>query len=121
MGSMHQSRLSFLRQFLRRASKQNWKFNRDLFEIDARGLGTALYRLSTPLRDYTLVCFSHDLPDEMRSDRVIASAWDATFTLYDGRPSVDGSGRENAFLDPWKPCLRRSTQASRRTRRHARL
>ena len=98
MGSMHQSRLSFLRQFLRRASKQNWKFNRDLFEIDARGLGTALYRLSTPLRDYTLVCFSHDLPDEMRSDRVIASAWDATFTLYDGRPSVDDIKRLNQHV-----------------------
>ena len=98
MGSMHQSRLSFLRQFLRRASKQNWKFNRDLFEIDSRGLGTALYRLSTPLRDYTLVCFSHDLPDEMRSDRVIASAWDATFTLYDGRPSVDDIKRLNQHV-----------------------
>ena len=89
MGSMHQSRLSFLRQFLRRVSKQNWKFNRDLFEINAHGVGRALYRLSTPSRDYTLVCFAHDLPDEMRSDRVIASAWDATFTLYDGKPSID--------------------------------
>ena len=89
MGSMHQSRLSFLRQFLRRASNENWKFNRDLFEINANGVGRALYRLSTPLRDYTLICFSHDLPDEKRSDRVIASAWDATFTLYDGRPTLD--------------------------------
>ncbi|MCB2137207.1 MAG: hypothetical protein KDE08_14910, partial [Rhodobacteraceae bacterium] len=28
-----------------------------------------------------------DLPDEMRSDRVIATAWDATFALFDGTPS----------------------------------
>ena len=34
----------------------------------------------------------------MRSDRVIASAWDATFTLYDGRPSVDDIKRLNQHV-----------------------
>jgi hypothetical protein len=34
-----------------------------------------------------LVAFAHDLPDHMRSDRVIATAWDATFALFDGVPS----------------------------------
>ena len=37
-----------------------------------------------PERTYTLVAFAHDLPAEQRSDRVIAEAWDATFTLHDG-------------------------------------
>jgi hypothetical protein len=32
------------------------------------------------------VAFSHDLDPALRSDRVIATAWDATFTLYDGVP-----------------------------------
>ena len=121
MGSMHQSRLSFLRQFLRRFSKQNWKFNRDLFEINAHGVGRALYRLSTPSRDYTLVCFAHDLPDEMRSDRVIASAWDATFTLYDGKPSIDDINRlsqhvpyqEEGRLTQNELCLSRANRSVR--------
>ena len=34
------------------------------------------------------MAFAHDLPEEMRSDRVIATAWDATFTLFDGNPSA---------------------------------
>ena len=121
MGSMHQSRLSFLRQFLRRATKENWKFNRDLFEINANGVGRALYRLSTPLRDYTLICFSHDLPDEMRSDRVIASAWDATFTLYDGKPTLDDLARlekhvpyqEEGRLTQNELCLSRANRSVR--------
>ena len=121
MGSMHQSRLSFLRQFLRRAARENWKFNKDLFEINADGVGRALYRLSTPLRDYTLICFSHDLPDEMRSDRVIASAWDATFTLYDGRPTPDDLERlekhvpyqEEGRLTQNELCLSRANRSVR--------
>ena len=39
-------------------------------------------------RTYSLVAFAHDLPDGMRSDRVIATAWDATFALFDGDPAA---------------------------------
>ncbi len=31
-----------------------------------------------------LVAFAHDLPEMKCSDRVIATAWDATFSLVDG-------------------------------------
>ena len=34
-----------------------------------------------------MVAFAHDLPDDQRSDRVIAEAWDATFSLHDGEVS----------------------------------
>ena len=40
-----------------------------------------------------MVAFSHDLPDDQRSDRVIAEAWDATFTLFDGDPSPEDLDR----------------------------
>jgi len=39
------------------------------------------------------VAFAHDLPAEMRSDRVIAEAWDATFTLFDGVPDAGDIAR----------------------------
>ncbi|KMW60819.1 hypothetical protein AIOL_000984 [Candidatus Rhodobacter oscarellae] len=87
MGSMHQSRLSFMRILLRRMKAEGWRIERPRFEIDAHGVGTALYRAVTPTRSYTLVAFGHDLPDEKRSDRVIADAWDATFALFDGAPT----------------------------------
>lgn len=86
MGCFHQSRLSFMRVLLRRLKAENWKFDRPRFDIDENGVGVATYRAIGPEHTYTLIAFSHDLPDEKRSDRVIADAWDATFTLMDGEP-----------------------------------
>jgi len=88
MGSFHQTRLSFMRTLLRRLKKEQWQFKRSLWEIDSAGFGRAIYTVSGPERSYSLVAFSHDLPDTMRSDRVIATAWDATFTLFDGIPTT---------------------------------
>ena len=87
MGSFHQSRLSFMRCLLRRLKREGWRYKRNLWELDANGFGRAVYTVYGPERAYSLVAFAHDLPDEMRSDRVIATAWDATFTLFDGIPS----------------------------------
>jgi len=93
MGSFHQSRLSFMRVLLRRLKRQGWHFDRPVWEIDERGVGVATYRASGPERCYTLVAFAHDLPDDLRSDRVIAEAWDATFALHDGDLSNDDIDR----------------------------
>ncbi len=88
MGSFHQTRLSFMRTLLRRLKKERWLFERRLWEIGADGFGRAVYTVSGPECSYSLVAFSHDLPDHKRSDRVIATAWDATFTLFDGLPTT---------------------------------
>ncbi|WP_343079137.1 hypothetical protein [Ostreiculturibacter nitratireducens] len=88
MGSAHPTRLSFLRVLLRRVRNEGWRFDRPVWEVDANGVGRAVYRATGPDRTYCLVAFAHDLPDEMRSDRVIATAWDATFALFDGEPTV---------------------------------
>ena len=87
LGSLHQSRLSFMRQLTRRMGTEAWQFERRAFDIDAQGVGHAVYEAKGPDRSYSLVAFAHDLPDDQRSDRVIATAWDATFTLFDGVPS----------------------------------
>jgi hypothetical protein len=88
MGSFHQTRLSFMRSLLRRLKREQWTFRRGLWEIDDDGFGRAVYTVYGPERAYSLVAFSHDLPDHLRSDRVIATAWDATFALYDGVPDA---------------------------------
>jgi hypothetical protein len=88
MGSFHQTRLSFMRTLLRRLKREQWTFKRALWEIGDDGFGRAVYTVYGPERAYSLVAFSHDLPDHMRSDRVIATAWDATFALYDGVPDA---------------------------------
>lgn len=88
MGSAHPTRLSFLRNLLRRVKREGWCFDRPVWEIDGNGVGRAIYRAIGPERTYCLLAFAHDLPPEMRSDRVIATAWDATFTLFDGEPTA---------------------------------
>ena len=84
MGSFHQSRLSFMRVLLRRLKAENWQFKQSRWLIDTKGVGVATYEAIGPERSYTLVAFAHNLPAEKRSDRVIAEAWDSTFTLHDG-------------------------------------
>lgn len=93
LGSLHQCRLSFMRTLLRRLKRDNWTFARPLFDIDANGVGAAVYSATGPARTYSLVCFAHDLPAHQRSDRVIATAWDATFALFDGVPDHDDIAR----------------------------
>ncbi|MGB7270493.1 MAG: hypothetical protein WBC90_13335 [Albidovulum sp.] len=87
MGCSHPTRLSFLPSLLRWMKAENWKFDRPVWEVDDKGVGRAVYRAIGPERTYSLVAFAHDLPPEMRSDRVIATAWDATFALFDGTPT----------------------------------
>ena len=84
LGSFHQSRLSFLRSFLNEF--KDWDFKRDLFNLDKKGYGTAVYSLRKNNRVYSLVCFANEINDNERSDRVIATKWDAAFTLHDGIP-----------------------------------
>jgi hypothetical protein len=87
LGAFHQTRLSFLRAMLRRLEREGWRCTRPRFDIDAKGVGVAVYAVSGPRHTYSLVAFAHDLPAELRSDRVIAEAWDATFALFDGSPT----------------------------------
>ena len=85
LGSFHQSKLSFLRSFLKEF--KDWKYNRDLFDLDEEGFGRAVYSFSKDRRVYSLVCFANKISDHERSDRVIATKWDAAFVLYDGIPT----------------------------------
>ena len=85
LGSFHQSRLSFLRSFL--DEFKDWEYKKDLFDLDENGHGTAIYSFKKKDRVYSLICFANKINDEERSDRVIATKWDAAFTLYDGVPA----------------------------------
>ena len=85
LGSFHQSKLSFLRSFLQEF--KDWDYNRDLFDLDEEGHGIAIYSFKKNNRIYSLVCFSNKINDQERSDRVIATKWDAAFTLFDGIPT----------------------------------
>lgn len=76
-----------MRILTRRLAREQWCYTRSRFDIDESGSGLAVYTMQGPERTYSLIAFAHDIPDEDRSDRVIAEVWDATFTLFDGVPN----------------------------------
>ena len=53
LGSFHQSKLSFLRSFIREFKK--WNYKRNLFDLDKNGYGTAVYSFAKKGRNYSLI------------------------------------------------------------------
>ena len=94
LGSFHQSKLSFLRSFIREF--KDWEFETKELELDENGFGHCVYVVTKDNKQYSLVCFSNELDDSERSDRVIATKWDASFVLFDGIPSAQDINRLKA-------------------------
>ena len=86
MGAFHATRLSFMRVLIRRLHAERVKVQKRLWEIDRDGYGRAVYSFVIGGRHYSLCAFTAPLEPEARTDRVIATAWDATFALFDGIP-----------------------------------
>jgi len=91
LGSFHQSKLSFLRSFIREF--KDWNYKRNIFDLDKNGYGTAVYSLQKNQKGYSLVCFAQHINPDERSDRVIATKWDAAFVLHDGIPTKEDIDR----------------------------
>ena len=86
MGSMFPSRLSFLRTLLRQVISEGSTVERRHWNINSQGFGTAVYTINLGGHPYSLFAIATPLDPGMRTDRVIAEAWDTAFVLYDGVP-----------------------------------
>ncbi|WP_432817017.1 hypothetical protein [Sulfitobacter sp. JB4-11] len=93
MGSMFPTRLSFLRSLIRRLAAEQVTVARPVWQMDADGFGHAVYTVHLGGHPYSLVAVSTDLPPELRTDRVIATAWDSAYVLYDGVPGAGDIAR----------------------------
>jgi len=91
LGSFHQSKLSFLRSFIREF--KDWEYKRNIFELDKDGYGVAVYSFEKNKRNYSLICFAQYINPNERSDRVIATKWDTAFVLHDGLPTREDINR----------------------------
>ena len=85
LGSFHQSKLSFLRSFIREF--KSWDFKTKEFFLNDQGFGHIVYEVNKGQKKYSLICFSNHIENTERSDRVIATKWDASFVLFDGVPA----------------------------------
>ena len=84
LGSMHQSRLSFMRFLVRRMMQEKWQVSPTLVELDEHGYGCCVYKIVANQNTYSYVLFSQYIADEERDDRVIADKWDVTMALCIG-------------------------------------
>ena len=55
LGSFHQSKISFLRSFLKEF--KDWNYKRDLFDLDENGFGKAVYSFSKNKKNIFLGLF----------------------------------------------------------------
>ena len=88
MGASFPTRLSFMRQLVRRMIRERWRFERMRLDLDRNGTGVTLHAVHGRHRTYTLVGFSGSIDPRERTDRVIANVWDTTFSLFDGVPGA---------------------------------
>ena len=92
LGAFFPHRLSFMRCFIRRIARERAQLTIPICALDANGFGHIV--LTLPLRgplggqDYSLIAYSRPLDATKRTDRVIATQWDASFCLYDGIPNA---------------------------------
>lgn len=89
LGSLHQSRLSFMRSLVRKIMREGWQIEPRRFELDDEGYGTVIYRIQTSDDLFSFVLFSQYLDPDKRNDRVIASEWDLTMALCEGEVDDD--------------------------------
>lgn len=88
MGAAFPTRLSFLPTLLRLLHGEGAQVTRPVWKIDAEGHGHAVYCVQLGGHSYSLVAVSSHIPDERRTDRVIAEEWDSAYVLYDGVPDA---------------------------------
>ena len=85
LGAFHQTRLSFVRSLMRKVMSEQWQITRSRWDLDEAGFGTAIYRVvATAGEVYSVVFFANYIPDDKRTDRVIAEMWDVAFVLCAG-------------------------------------
>ena len=93
MGAMFPTRLSFLRTLMRWLAEDEATVTRPVWSMTPEGYGHAVYSVTLQGYTYSLVAVSNDPPPDMRTDRVIAEAWDSAYVLYDGVPDSDEIAR----------------------------
>jgi len=93
MGAMFPTRLSFLRSLIRRLAAERAKVMQHMWQMCEDGFGHAVFSVDLGGHTYSLVAVSTDLPEDMRTDRVIATAWDTAYVLFDGVPDASDIDR----------------------------
>jgi len=86
LGSFFPHRLSFMRILMRRLCAERPELRITSQSLDQNGFGHMVLTIQIGGMDISLIAYSRALDAEERTDRVIATKWDASFCLFDGVP-----------------------------------
>jgi hypothetical protein len=84
LSAMQPNRLSASRSFLTKMIREKWRVEREVFELDRRGVGQARYVVTTPEGSITFLAFLREPSDKNRTGRIIGTSWDMIGALLDG-------------------------------------
>jgi len=98
LGAMQPSRLSASRSFMAKMIREQWKIEREVFDVDNRGNGHARYSVSTPNGSLTFLAFMQEPSGENRTGRIIGTSWDMVGALLDGVATADEVQRTSEEL-----------------------
>ncbi len=86
LGSFFPHRLSFMRILMRALCAERPQLKITSQQLDENGYGHMVLSLQLKGLDLSLIAYSRALDPTERTDRVIATKWDASFCLYLGVP-----------------------------------
>lgn len=87
LGSFFPHRLSFMRILMRQLCAERAQIRITDQQLDQNGFGHMVLSLQLGGMDISLIAYSRELDAEDRTDRVIATKWDASFCLFRGVPT----------------------------------
>lgn len=88
IGAFHQTRFSFARSLVRRVAEGGWTITLKSMDVSAENIGEAHYEIDCAGEIHQFYVFATHLEPGQRSDRAIATAWDFTFALCEGKVDV---------------------------------
>ena len=124
LGAMRQSRLSFIRPLIERATREQWQFQRLRLDVDEYGKGVGLYRIETAGGWRYHAAFFSESRYPHHGDRSFEVDWDILVWLVEG--DVDAkrlayAAREAAMLVRGRGRADPSVLAWTRANRSARM
>lgn len=84
LGTTKAYRLSFARTLVRRMVKERWQIEATLLDVDAKGIGTAIYEIRANGHQLYFLIFSDEVPEERRTGRLSETRFDGMGVLCHG-------------------------------------
>ncbi|MGI6856781.1 hypothetical protein [Mesorhizobium sp. 1B3] len=76
--------LNFARSTVAHLARHDWRLTRLRFDINAEGIGTALYRLDWGAQTFHFLVVSKNFPADQKTDRSFGENWDISAVLCEG-------------------------------------